>query len=126
VVEVDGMFAVFELEVSGSATASQRFRDLWAAHHQTWKDFKKSVDDMSYAALLFQALSVNERAGHFARGLKDWREAFKREGGQPVAAPPNETPRPAEASSPWSTAFIIFAIAAGIGAVGYAARGLRT
>ncbi len=124
--EVDGMFAVLDLEVTGSASASQRFRDLWAQHYESWKNFKKSVDDMGTASMIFQALSVNERAAHFARGLKEWREAFRREGGKPVSAPPNEERKVAPSGVSWSTVALLLAGAGGIAAIGYSLRGLRS
>ncbi len=123
--EVDGMFAVLDLDIARSPTVSSRFRELWGQHYHSWKDFKKSVDDMSYAALFLQSLSVNERAGHWARGLKDWRDAFGREGGQPVSAAPREE-RPPEKGVSWSTVAVIVALALGVAAIGYAARGVST
>lgn len=126
VTEVDGLFAVFDLEVTSSPTVSPRFRELWKKHHQTWKDFKKSVDEMGTVSMFLQALSVNERAGHFARGLKEWRDAFAREGGKPTAPAPNERPKETTSTFPWSTLAIILACAGGIVAIGYTARSFHS
>jgi hypothetical protein len=121
--EVDGLFAVLDLEITGSTTVSQRFKSLWAQQYQSWKEFKKSVDEMGTASMLFQALSVNERAGHFARGLKEWREAFTREGGKATSAAPKEERKETSTGIPWATVTVLIAGAAGLVAVGYAVRG---
>ena len=121
VLEVDGLFSVLDLDIARSTSVSPRFRDLWTKHYGTWKDFKKSVDAMSYVALLVQALSVNERAGHFARGLKDWRDAFTREGGAPASPTPAEQ-HPSSSPVLWPAIALVGAVGIGLFAAGFASR----